>query len=57
MASKVRHYAVKRNCGTQGLGLMVAACGLSHYSNAELWDIKKKVTCRNCKRTRAYRGK
>ncbi|GAI15730.1 unnamed protein product [marine sediment metagenome] len=50
MKKKIKHYAIKH----QG-ELWTAACGLAYWLDAELWTIRRKVTCKRCRKTKAFR--
>ncbi len=49
---EIRHYAIKDTKDD----LYISACGLFHWMNVELWTIRRKVTCKRCKKTRVFKG-
>lgn len=50
MKKKAIHYAV-RHAGN----LWLSACGLAYWVNVEMWTYRRKVTCKQCKKTKVFR--
>lgn len=51
MSKTIIHYAIKHSGE-----LWLSACGLPYWVNVVLWTKKQKVTCKRCKRTKAYKA-
>jgi hypothetical protein len=50
MKKEIRHYAVAQSSD------YVAACGAATaWSYANLWILKRKVTCKRCRKTKAFK--
>ena len=52
----MKHYVPKKRQYFFGAGA-IAACGLfAIHDWGEVTNIRRKVTCKNCKRTKLFRG-
>lgn len=44
------HYAIKHRGE-----LWTSACGLPYWVDVELWTSKRRVTCKRCRKTKAFK--